>query len=136
MTAWTRPISHRCTSSTSSLRTSKASACPCTSVPWCVSDLARAKPAQLNPALQTSFLKDLPAADLHEDEEALEEFCDRLRPFLGDLIEQHARLIVQAEDVRVQPDWEPPFVKMAIRTTMVGSDKTFYFTHIDPAVLS
>ncbi|KAJ3555854.1 hypothetical protein NM688_g2350 [Phlebia brevispora] len=82
-----------------------------------------------------SILKDLPLADLHEDDEALEAFTERLQPLLGKLITEHSRLIEDAAEGQVQPDWEPHLLRMSIAgmpNTSSENPKRFYLLNIDP----
>lgn len=77
--------------------------------------------------VQLDFLKDLPPADLQEDEEALGAFTERLRPLLGNLITEHEKLVDDAEDGRIYPEWEVPFFKMRIAGVPVEDSKVGYF---------
>ena len=88
--------------------------------------------------LKCSLLKDLPAADLREDNEALEAFTERLRPVLGKLINEHSRLVDNAQDGQVRPDWDQPLLKMSIgKVTSKGEPSTqTYLLNIDPIPLT
>ncbi|CCL99996.1 uncharacterized protein FIBRA_02021 [Fibroporia radiculosa] len=62
---------------------------------------------------ECTLLKDLEAAGLREDEEALEEFTQRLRPLVGNLLAVHDGIPQRAAG-EVLPPLDAPFLTMTI----------------------
>ena len=83
-----------------------------------------------------NYLKDLPPQDLHGNPEGLEAFTDKLRPYLGDLISIHSRLIDEAEDGQVLSNRERPLFKIVIAKLSTENGGTDYcILDIDPKPL-
>ena len=96
-------------------------------------------------ASQANYLKDLPPVDFASSpdaEDALEALQDRLRPLLGDLLEEHSALIDNAVDGKVGSGGQVqrPLFQMEIaglvREAEDGKEKVdFVVMKIDPTPL-
>ena len=60
----------------------------------------------------------LEPSDLHEDEDTLEELKEKLAPILGNVVDNHERIMAQQEPVEAVT----PMLKLIVASCPLGSD--------------